>query len=119
MKKISSVSWQCIGMRLPAGIDWIDIVNAVAGMAPRRSVGSAEPLGAKVATLRAGVARVAGGLETEDVPVLAPVGKSCDTAGELVLQAVIASIGPWISPPLSELRIAEFGCLRSYSSSRR
>jgi len=26
------------------GIDWIDIVNAVAGIAPRRSAGSTEPL---------------------------------------------------------------------------
>jgi hypothetical protein len=31
-------------MRLPAGIVWIDIVNAVAGIEPRRSDGSVEPL---------------------------------------------------------------------------
>jgi hypothetical protein len=29
------------------GIDWIDIVNALAGMAPRRSAGSTEPLAPK------------------------------------------------------------------------
>jgi hypothetical protein len=34
MKKTSSVSWQCTGMRLPAGIVWIDIVKAVAGIEP-------------------------------------------------------------------------------------
>ncbi|MGA8758150.1 MAG: hypothetical protein WB611_17815 [Stellaceae bacterium] len=38
MKKISLVSWQCIGMRLPGGIDWIDIVKAVAGIEPRKLV---------------------------------------------------------------------------------
>jgi hypothetical protein len=29
---------QCIGIRLPGGIDWIDIVKAVAGIQPRRSL---------------------------------------------------------------------------------
>jgi hypothetical protein len=29
---------------LPAGIVWIDIVKAVAGIEPRRSAGSVEPL---------------------------------------------------------------------------
>ena len=36
LKNISFVSWQCIGIRLPGGIDWIDIVKAVAGIQPRR-----------------------------------------------------------------------------------
>ena len=35
LKNISFVSWQCIGIRLPGGIDWIDIVKAVAGIQPR------------------------------------------------------------------------------------
>ena len=30
-------------IRLPAGIDWIDIVKAVAGIEPRRSAWSTEP----------------------------------------------------------------------------
>jgi hypothetical protein len=38
LKNISFVSWQCIGIRLPGGIDWIDIVKAVAGIQPRRSL---------------------------------------------------------------------------------
>ena len=36
LKNISFVSWQCIGIRLPGGIDWIDIVKAAAGIQPRR-----------------------------------------------------------------------------------
>ena len=36
LKNISFVSWQCIGIRLPGGIDGIDIVKAVAGIQPRR-----------------------------------------------------------------------------------
>jgi hypothetical protein len=35
LKNISFVSWQCIGIRLPGGIDGIDIVKAVAGIQPR------------------------------------------------------------------------------------
>jgi hypothetical protein len=36
LKNISFVSWQYIGIRLPGGIDGIDIVKAVAGIQPRR-----------------------------------------------------------------------------------
>jgi len=32
---------------LPGGIDWIDIVNAVAGIAPRKAARSTEPLAPK------------------------------------------------------------------------
>ena len=33
---LNLISWQCIGIRLPGGIDGIDIVKAVAGIQPRR-----------------------------------------------------------------------------------
>jgi len=117
MKKISSVSWQCIGIWLPGGIDWIDIVNARRRDRAAQIARVGRAAGTEIAALRPGEARVERGLKAEHDPVLAPIGKratrpaSCSfKAAGAIVSIAFSFLGPQLMVS-GQSRVPEFRCL--------